>query len=215
MLRRRSTEINYILFANVGENIFYGGEQAMFISLVMWLYPFPLQYPPKSFGDIEVRGIRRKIKYMEASFLPSLNTVVYLAALVHSGVIQNDHSLLADAKREVLHKLDEPVGVYVLLGSETMIDTIAVNHSEDIESSAFIYGHTEILIFEFPFIRHISFGAYMTFISVIQVNETHLPLMFKLLQEFLLISVLLRRGGSLRTFLYTSKGETLAATLPI
>ena len=114
------------------------------------------------------------------------------AAPVACGVIQNDHSLLADAKREVLHKFDEPVGVYVLLGGETMIDTIAVNHSEDIESSAFIYGHTEILIFKFPCIRHIPFGAYMAFITVIQVNETRLPLMFKLLQEFLLISVLLR-----------------------
>ena len=210
MLSRRSTEINHVLFANVGENIFYGGEQSMLISIVMWLYPFPFQYRPKSFGDIEVRGIRRKIEDVEASFLPSLKTVFNLAALVDRGFIRNDHSLLADAKREVLHKFDEPVGVYVLPGSETMIDTIAVNHPEDIESSAFIYGHTEILILEFPCIRHISFGSYMAFITVIQVNETRFPLMLKLLQKFLLISVLLRRGGSLRTFPYTSKSCAIA-----
>ena len=170
MLSRRSSEINHVLFANVGENFFYGGEQSMLISIVMWLYPFPFQYPPKSSGDIEVRGIRRKIEYVEASLFPSLKRVFNLAALVDRGFIRNDHSLLADTKREVLHKFDEPVGVYVLPGSETMIDTIAVNHSEDIESSAFIYGHTEILILEFPCIRHITFGAYMAFISVIQVN---------------------------------------------
>ena len=210
MLSRRSTEINHVLFANVGENIFNGGEQAMFISIVMWLYPFPFQYPPKGFGDIKVRGIRRKIEYVEASFLPSLKTVLYLAALVDRRVIQNDHSLLADAKREVLHKFNEPVRVYVLLCSETMIDTIAVNHSEDVESSAFVYGHTEILILEFPRIRHISFGAYMAFITVIQVNETRFPLMFKLLQKFFLICVLLRRGYPFGRFPYTSKSCAIA-----
>ena len=136
----------------------------------MWLYPFPFQNTPESFSDIEVRGIRRKIEYVVTSLFPSLKTVLNLAAPVDCGVIRNDHSLFADAKREVLHKFDEPVGVYVLPGSETMINTIAVNHAEDIESSAFIYGHTEILILEFPCIRYITFGAYMAFISVIQVN---------------------------------------------
>ena len=143
-------------------------------------------------------------------FLPSLKTVSNLAALVDCGFIQNDHSLLVYTKREVLHKFDEPIGVYVLTGSETLIDTIVVNHSEEIESSAFTYGHTEILIFEFPCIRHIPFGAYMAFITVIQVNAPRLPLMFKLLQKFLLISGLLRRGGSLRTFPYTSKSCAIA-----
>ena len=117
MLSRRSTGINHVLFANVRENVFYGGEQSMFISIVMWLYPFPFQYTPKSFGDIEVRGVRRKIEYVETSFFPSLKAVLDLAALVYSGVIQNDHGLFADARRETLHKFNEPAGVYVLLGS--------------------------------------------------------------------------------------------------
>ena len=104
MLSHSFTEINRVLLINDGENLLYGGEQSMFISIVMWLYPFSFHYTPKSFGDIEVRGIRREMKYVEASFLPSLKTVLYLAALVDRGVIQNDHSLLADAKREVLYK---------------------------------------------------------------------------------------------------------------
>lgn len=205
MLSRRSTEINHVLFANVGEDVFYGGEQAMFITIVMRLNPFPFQYSPKSFGDVEVRGVRREIEYVEASVLPMLKTVLYLAALVDSGVIQNHHGLFADAKRKAFHKFDEPVGVYVLLGGETMVNKIAVNHSEDIESPAFVYGHTEVLIFEFPCIRHISFGAYMAFVTVIQVNEPGFPLMFKLLQKSLLISVLLRRGCPFGRFPYTSK----------
>ena len=147
---------------------------------------------------------------MEASFLPSLKTVLYLAALVDSGVIRNDHGFFADSKREVFHKFDESIGVYVLLGGKSMIIAVTVNHTEDIESSTLIYGHTEILIFEFPCIRHISFGAYMTFITVIKVNDAGFPLTFKLLQKFLLISVLLRRGGSLRTFPYTSRSCAIA-----
>lgn len=202
MLSRRPTEINYVLFANVRENIFHDGEQSMLISIVMWLYPFPFQYTPKGFGDIEVRGVRWKIEYVETSALPSLKTVLHLAALVDSGVIQNDYGLFTDIKREAFHKFDEPVGVYVILSGETMVNAITVNHSEDVESTAFIYRHTEVLIFESPSIRHISFGVYMTFIIVIKINKTGFPLIFKLLHKSLLISILLRRGCPFGRFLY-------------
>lgn len=205
MLSHRSTEINRVLFANAGENAFYGGEQSMFIPIEMWLYPFTFQNLPKRFRDVEMRGIRRKIEYMETPSFPSLKTSLYLAALVDGGVIQNDHSFFADAKREILHKLDEPVGVYVLLCGKTMIYAVAVNHSEDIEPSAFVNGDAVILVLEFPCIKHISFGAYVAFITVIKVNETGFPLTFKLLQKFLLIRVLLRRGCSFGRLPYTSK----------
>ena len=176
MLSRRSTEIDRVLFANAGEDVFYGGEQSMFISIVMRLYPLTLQDSPKRFRDVEMRGVRREIEYMETPFLPSLKTVLYLTAFVNCGVIQNDHCLFADAEREILHKFDEPVGVYVLLGGETMIYAVAVYHSEDIESSAFVNGDAVILVLEFPCIRHISFGAYVAFITVIKVNEPGFPL---------------------------------------
>ena len=41
MLSRRSTEINHVSFTNVGEDVFYGGEQDVFISVEMGQYPFP------------------------------------------------------------------------------------------------------------------------------------------------------------------------------
>ena len=205
MLSRRSTEINHVLFADVGEDIFYGGEQAMFVSIVMWLYPFSLQYPPKGFGNIEVRGVRREVEYVKASVFPSLKAVLCLSALMDSGVVQDHHSFLADAKREALHKFDEFVGVYVLLGGEAVVNAVAVNHSEDVEPAAFAGGHAEILVFEFPCIRHVSFGAHMAFITVIKVNETRFPLTFKLLQKLLLIGVLLRRGCPFGRLPYTPK----------
>ena len=62
MLSRRSTELNHVLFPDVRENGLNSGEQAMFISVVVWLNPFTFQYSPKSFGDIEVRGIWREIE---------------------------------------------------------------------------------------------------------------------------------------------------------
>lgn len=43
MLSRRSTEIDRVLFANAEENVFYGGEQSMFISIEMRLYPLTLK----------------------------------------------------------------------------------------------------------------------------------------------------------------------------
>lgn len=118
MLSRGPTEINQVLFSNVGENVFYGGEQSMLISIVMWLYPFPFHYTPKGFGDIEVRGVRREMEYMETSVLPSLKAVLHLTALVDSVVVQNDYGLFADAKREAFHKIDEPVGVYIILSGK-------------------------------------------------------------------------------------------------
>ena len=81
MLSHRSTDINRVLFANAGENAFYGGEQSMFIPIEMWLYPFTFQNLPKRFRDVEMRGIRRKIEYMETPFFPSLKTSLYHAAL--------------------------------------------------------------------------------------------------------------------------------------
>ena len=205
MLRSRSTEIDYVLFANAGDNIFHDGEQAMFISIVMRLYPLAFQNSPKRFRDVKMRGVWREMEYLESPFFPSLNTGLYLAALVDGGVVKDYHSLLRDAERKVVHKFDESVGVYVLLGGETVINAVAVNHSEDIEPSAFVNGDAEILIPEFPCIRHISFGAYVAFITVIEINETGFPLTFKLLQKFLLISVLLRRGCPFGRFSYTSK----------
>lgn len=205
MLSRRSTEIDRVLFANAGKNVFYSGEESMFISIVMRLYPLTLQDSPKRFRDVEMRGVRREIEYMETPFLPSLKTVLYLTALVDSGVVKDYHSLFLDAEGEVVHKFDKSVGVYVLLGGKTMIYAVAVYHSEDIEPSAFVNGDAVILVLEFPCIRHISLGAYVAFITVIKVNEPGFPLTFKLLQKFLLISVLLRRGCPFGRLPYTSK----------
>lgn len=205
MLSRRSTEFNYVLIANAGENVFYDGEQSMFISIVMRLYPFTFQNSPKRFRDVEMRRVRRKIEYMETPFFPSLKTVFYLVALVNGGVVKDYHCFFLDGERKVVHKFDESVGVYVFFGGKTMIYAVAVNHSEDIEPSAFVNGDAEILVLEFPCIRHISFGANVAFITVIKVNETGFPLTFKLLQKFLLISVLLRRGCPFGRLSYTSK----------
>lgn len=60
MSSRRSTEFNRVLFANAGENVFHDGEQSMFISIVMRLYPLAFQNSPKRFRDVEMRGVRRK-----------------------------------------------------------------------------------------------------------------------------------------------------------
>lgn len=133
MLSRRSTEYNRVLVANAGENVFYDGGQSMFISIVMRPYPFTFQNSPKRFRDVEMREVRRKIEYMETPFFPSLKTVFYFAALVNSGVDKDYHCFFIDAEREVVHKFDESVGVYVFFGDKNMMYAVAVNHSEDIE----------------------------------------------------------------------------------
>lgn len=82
MLSRRSTKFNRVLFADAGENVFHNGEQAMFITIVKRLYPLAFQISPKRFCDVEMRGVRRKIEYMETPFFPSLKIVLYLLRLL-------------------------------------------------------------------------------------------------------------------------------------
>ena len=205
MLSRRSTELNHILIPDVRENILNSGEQTMFISVVMWLNPFAFQYSPKSLGNIEVRGICRQIEYMETSFFPSFKTILDFSTFVHTGVIQYHNSLFGDSKREVFHEFHKLVGIYTFLSGEAVINAVAVYHTEYVEPSAFVYGNAKLFVFEFPCIWHISFRANVAFVTIIQVNETRFPLMFKLLQKFLLICVLLRRGFPFGRFPYTSK----------
>ena len=205
MLSRRSTEMNHILTSDIGENILNSGEQTMFISVVMWLNPFAFQYSPKSFGNIEVRRIWRQIEYMETSFFPSFKTILDFAAFVDAGVVQYHNSLFGYTEREVFHKFYKSVGIDTFLGGEAVINTVAVYHAEDVEPSAFVYGNAKLFVFEFPRIWYIAFRANVAFVTIIQVNETRFPLMFKLLQEFLLVCVLLRRGFPFGRFSYTSK----------
>ncbi len=205
MLSRRSTELNHVLSSDVGEDVLYSGEQTMFISVVMWLNPFAFQYSPKSLGNIEMRRIWRQIEYMETSFFPSFKTILDFATFVDAGVIQNHNSLFGDSKREVVHEFYKLVGVDIVLSGEAVIHAVAVYHTEDVEPSAFVYGNAKLLVFEFPRIGYIPFCTNMAFITIIEVNETVFPLMFKLLQEFLLVCVLLRRGVPFGRFPYTSK----------
>lgn len=177
----------------------------MFISVVMWLYPFSFQYSPEGFSNIEVRGIRRQIEYVKPSLLPSFKTILDLATFVDAGVIQYHNCLLGDTKREALHKFYKSVGIDAFLSAESVVNTVTVYHAEDVESSAFVYRNAKILIFKFPSIRHISFCANVAFVTEVEVDTSGFPLLFKLLQKFLLVSVLLRRGCPFGRFSYTSK----------
>lgn len=172
MLSRRSTKLNHVLTSDVRENILNSGEQTMFITVVMWLNPFAFQYSPKGFGNIEVRRVRRQIEYMETSFFPSFKASFDLATFVYAGVIQYHNSLFDDTKREVFHKFYKAFGIDAFLSSESVVDTITVYHSEDVESSALVYRNAKILVLEFPCIRNISFCANVTFVSIVEVNES-------------------------------------------
>ncbi len=79
-----------------------------------------------------------------------------------------------------------------------------VNHAEEIESKTSLRRDVHILITELPAIGHITFGADMTFIPVIEINESGNGLTFEFLQLLGLIPIELRRGFTLGTFSYTS-----------
>lgn len=144
----------------------------------------------------------RKLK---TTLFPSFKAIFDFSTFMDAGIIQHLDSLLANAKREVLHKFYKLVRIDASQSGEPVVIAVAVNHPEDIKPATFIHRNEEILILEFPCVRHISFGAYMALITVIEVNESVFPLTFKLLQKFFLITVLLRRGCPFGRFPYTSK----------
>lgn len=78
-------------------------------------------------------------------------------------------------------KISYLVSHHILRCRETMISVVPVNNAENIESESSFRWEVDILIAELPIIRHRTFGADMTFISVIE-DESGKCLLFEFLQ---------------------------------
>ena len=202
---RRSTELNEAYLPDFRENILDPLEEALLCGIVMMRYPLSLQDPPYGFRYVEIRGAGRKVEYEEPPFIPSLKACLHLAAFIYVGIVDQQHRGLGHAHVEAAHKLDEPAGIYRFCGCETVAAAVAVNHPEDVEPALLQGGDDTCLAREEAAIRHITLGTDMAPVSGIKVCETGLPQFFKLLPQLLTVPVVLRRGGSLWIFPYTSR----------
>lgn len=179
-------------------------KQGICGKIIHWSEPFAFEYSPKRFCDIEVRTIWREKEYEQASLLPNGTKFLHKFASVYACIVKHYKCIFADTHRQSVKEVCYSVSRHVLRCGEPLISVVTVYHTEEIESEASFRRNVYILSTELPAIRHITFCADMTFVSVVEVNETGRCLLFEFLQLLGLILIELRRGFTLGTFSYTS-----------
>ena len=181
-----------------------GIEQGICGNIIHRSEPFALEYPPQSFGNIQMRTVRRQEEEKKSTLLPYGSELGKQFSTVDACVVKNHKRILPDTERESVKEVGDFVGCDAFTCGKAFIAVVSVNHSEDIEPVSSLRWDKDILTAELPAVRHISLGTYMTFISKIKVYESVFCLTFEFLQLLGLVRIELRRGFPLRTFSYTS-----------
>ena len=179
-------------------------EQGICGAIIRRSEPFALEDSPERLGDIQMRAVRREEKEIQSTFLPYRTEFPHELASMDACIVKDNKSVFTDSERKSVNKIGNLVGGHVLSCGESFIPIVAVNHAENVESQTSFRWDIDILTAELPSVWHISFGADVAFISIINVDETVFFLLYEFLQLLGLIRIELRRGFPLRTFPYTS-----------
>ena len=139
--------------------------------------PFALEYSPERFGYIQMWTVC---------------------------IVKDNESIPAETERKPVKEIGNLICRHILGSGKSLIPIIAVYHAENIEPQPSFGGDIDILTAELPSVWHISLGADVAFISIVEVDETVFFLLYEFLQLLGLIRIELRRGFPLRTFPYTS-----------
>ena len=150
-----------------------------------------------------MRGIRRKIKEEKPALLPQIPQFLYLLVPMYARIVEHDERVSFYAQGKVIEVLNDLVRVNAFSRGESMIAVVPVYHAEDVDSLCLLGRDIHIFVTELPAVRHIAFGAYMTFIGIIEVYFAVSVQMFKFLQLLALIRIELRRGYSPWAFPYS------------
>ena len=172
--------------------------------------PFALEDSPQRLRDIRMRTIWRKEEEEQASLLPYWTKFTHEFTPVYARIVKHHKCIPADTQRQPVKKVRGFFSRHVLRCGEALISVVTVNHAEDIEPKPPFRRDIHILSTELPAIRHITFRADMAFISVVEINETGICLLFEFLQLLGFIRIELRRGLTFGTFPYTSISRTNA-----
>lgn len=166
--------------------------------------PFALEYPPQCLRDIQMRTVWRQEKEKQTTLFPYRTKFLHELTSMDTRIVKYDKRVLADTERKPVKEVGDLVGGHVFGCRESFIPIVAVYHSENVESQSPFGWDTDTLTAELPSVWHISLGADVAFISIIEVDETASFLLFEFLQLLGFIRIELRRGFPLRTFPYTS-----------
>ena len=165
--------------------------------------PFGLHYPPQGFCKVQVRGIWRKVKQGKPQFLSQCSQFPYFLVPMYARIVKHDERISFYAQGKVIEVFNDLVCINAFSRSESMIAVVTVYHAEDVDSLCLSGRDIHILLTELPAVRHITFGAYMTFVGIIEVYFAVSVQMFKFLQLLALVRIGLRRGYSPWAFSYS------------
>lgn len=166
--------------------------------------PFALEYSPERFGYIQMWTVWRQEKEKQSTFLPYRTEFTHELASVDTRIVKDNESIPAETERKPVKEIGNLICRHILGSGKSLIPIIAVYHAENIEPQTSFGGDIDILTAELPSVWHISLGADVAFISIVEVDETVFFLLYEFLQLLGLIRIELRRGFPLRTFSYTS-----------
>lgn len=156
-------------------------EKSVCTHIVLWSAPFPLQYPPECFGNVQMRRIRRQIEKEKTSFLPDRSQLAYFMIAMNCGIIKYDKCVLTYTERECIEKADNLVCVDTLDNCKILIMVLAVNHSENIEPCGSLGRDAYLLCGQLPTVWNVSLGADVAFIGILEGNTPLTFLLFKVL----------------------------------
>jgi hypothetical protein len=190
-------------FFHISQGSVCSVERIVFANVILRSYPFSLEFPPKSFGQVEMWRIRRKKEDEKPSILPNPSITHHLFSPMNFGVIKQDNGLFLASKGQGVKIPDDFVGVDGFGCGKSIKIGVSVYNAKAIESVFLVGSNVIILFFKLPPIRHMATSTDVGFIPVIKVYAAFGILVLKFLQLLALVSVELRRGLSPWTFSYT------------
>ena len=178
-------------------------EKHVSTHVVLRPYPFSFQDSPECLCNVQMRGVWRKEEDEKASLFPYRSEFLNPPVAMYCGVVKNDKGVLLDAEGKVVKEADNFVSRHPLRSGESFILIVTGYHPEDVEPCDSLRGDEHVLSFQLPPVWHISFGAGVALVGIVERYTPFICLTFKFLQLFNLILVELRRGYSPWAFPYT------------
>lgn len=179
-------------------------EQGICGDIVRWPEPFPFEYAPQRFGNVEMWAVWRQEEKEQSPFLPYRSEFSDEFPAMNAGIVKDNKSVFFNTKRKSVEKVRNFIRSNAFLSRKALMAVVPVNHPEDIEPMRPLGRNKDILTAELPAIRHVSFGTDMALVCKVKVYESVFCLLFEFLQLLGLVRVELRRGLALGTFPYTS-----------
>ena len=178
-------------------------EERICIYIVLRSYPFPLKNSPMCLGNVQMRGVWRKVENKETSLFPNWSEFLDPSVAMDSGIVKHHKSILADTEGKIVKETDNLIRRHSSFSSETLVSIITCYHTKDIEPCYSLGGNGHVLPFQLPPVWHIAFCTGMALVGIVERDETIFCLTFKFLQLLDLVPVELRRGYSPWAFPYT------------